>query len=147
MERETGIEPATNSLEGCDSTIELLPPGRWVRSHCTTDIPGVKTRGNNLLSSERNVTANESKNLDERGYVELPGFIPHLLLEQLRSSVDALFEQEGENAGAEFRLEPGSRRLANLVAKGAVFEQIVCMPTILDYIEAILGPIFKLSSL
>ena len=26
MERETGIEPATNSLEGCDSTIELLPP-------------------------------------------------------------------------------------------------------------------------
>src|SRR5262245_37820312 len=23
--RETGIEPATNSLEGCDSTIELLP--------------------------------------------------------------------------------------------------------------------------
>ncbi len=25
MERETGIGPATNSLEGCDSTIELLP--------------------------------------------------------------------------------------------------------------------------
>jgi hypothetical protein len=29
MERETGIEPATNSLEGCDSTTELLP-----RSYC-----------------------------------------------------------------------------------------------------------------
>ena len=26
LERETGIEPATNSLEGCDSTTELLPP-------------------------------------------------------------------------------------------------------------------------
>src|SRR5438132_428297 len=26
LERETGIEPATNSLEGCDSTMELLPP-------------------------------------------------------------------------------------------------------------------------
>jgi hypothetical protein len=26
MERETGIEPATNGLEGRDSTIELLPP-------------------------------------------------------------------------------------------------------------------------
>jgi hypothetical protein len=25
VERETGIEPATNSLEGCDSTTELLP--------------------------------------------------------------------------------------------------------------------------
>ena len=32
MERETGIEPATNSLEGCDSTIELLPPGGRIRN-------------------------------------------------------------------------------------------------------------------
>jgi hypothetical protein len=29
LERETGIEPATNSLEGCDSTIELLPLARY----------------------------------------------------------------------------------------------------------------------
>ena len=29
LERETGIEPATNSLEGCDSTIELLPLSRY----------------------------------------------------------------------------------------------------------------------
>src|SRR5688572_19084038 len=28
LERETAIEPATNSLEGCDSTTELLPPSR-----------------------------------------------------------------------------------------------------------------------
>ena len=32
MERETGIGPATNSLEGCDSTIELLPPKTKKRS-------------------------------------------------------------------------------------------------------------------
>jgi hypothetical protein len=32
LERETGIEPATNSLEGCDSTTELLPPTRRVAS-------------------------------------------------------------------------------------------------------------------
>ena len=31
LERETGIEPATNSLEGCDSTTELLPPSRITR--------------------------------------------------------------------------------------------------------------------
>ena len=31
LERETGIEPATNSLEGCDSTTELLPPTRSLR--------------------------------------------------------------------------------------------------------------------
>ena len=32
LERETGIEPATNSLEGCDSTTELLPPPTAVMS-------------------------------------------------------------------------------------------------------------------
>ena len=32
LERETGIEPATNSLEGCDSTTELLPPMRLTAS-------------------------------------------------------------------------------------------------------------------
>ena len=37
MERETGIEPATNGLEGRDSTTELLPPredggGGWIRT-------------------------------------------------------------------------------------------------------------------
>src|SRR5215510_11281580 len=26
LERGTGIEPATNSVEGCDSTVELPPP-------------------------------------------------------------------------------------------------------------------------
>src|ERR1700716_978806 len=31
LERETGIEPATNSLEGCDSTTELLPPISHIR--------------------------------------------------------------------------------------------------------------------
>ena len=43
LERETGIEPATNSLEGCDSTTELLPPFTSTaapkmqnRSHCPT---------------------------------------------------------------------------------------------------------------
>jgi hypothetical protein len=35
MERETGIEPATNSLEGCDSTTELLPPSRLARPLCS----------------------------------------------------------------------------------------------------------------
>jgi hypothetical protein len=29
MERETGIEPATNSLGSCDSTTELLPLKGW----------------------------------------------------------------------------------------------------------------------
>ena len=36
LERETGIEPATNSLEGCDSTTELLPPSRPLSNRLRT---------------------------------------------------------------------------------------------------------------
>jgi hypothetical protein len=38
MERETGIEPATNSLEGCDSTTELLPPRTWKLEHRNSNL-------------------------------------------------------------------------------------------------------------
>lgn len=85
--------------------------------------------------------------LDELGYLILHRWMPAQLLSELRTRTEALFEEEGENAGAEFRQEPGSRRLANLVAKGAVYERIVCHPEILDYIAGVLGKRFKLSSL
>ena len=39
MERETGLEPATNSLEGCDSTIELLPPFQELSPYCSNTAP------------------------------------------------------------------------------------------------------------
>jgi hypothetical protein len=85
--------------------------------------------------------------LDDLGFVVLPGFMSGSLLDALRTRVEELFDQEGENAGAEFRQEPGSRRLANLVAKGRVFEEIVSTPEVLEYIGVVLGPRFKLSSL
>jgi ectoine hydroxylase-related dioxygenase (phytanoyl-CoA dioxygenase family) len=69
------------------------------------------------------------------------------LLEGLRRRTDELFLIEGEAAGSEFRQEPGANRLANLVAKGEVYEEIVCMPEILDLVGSVLGPEFKLSSL
>ncbi len=40
MERKTGFEPATNSLEGCDSTPELLP--RLDRSALRAGRPGCR---------------------------------------------------------------------------------------------------------
>lgn len=93
------------------------------------------------------MTPSEKQQLVELGYVELPEFMSGELLADLRARVDCLFEEEGENAGSEFRQEPGSRRLANLVAKGEVFQHIVAMPAVLEYIGAVLGPEFKLSSL
>jgi ectoine hydroxylase-related dioxygenase (phytanoyl-CoA dioxygenase family) len=78
---------------------------------------------------------NQKRQLDELGYLVLPGFVPPPLLADLRERVETLWELEGDEAGSEFRPEPGTRRLANLVDKGAVFA------------EHVIGPNYKLSSL
>jgi ectoine hydroxylase-related dioxygenase (phytanoyl-CoA dioxygenase family) len=93
------------------------------------------------------MTVAERDQLDEHGYLILPDFMGRELLQELRARTEELFAQEGDNAGSEFRKEPGSRRLANLVAKGEVFQRVVTMPAVLEYIAAVLGPEFKLSSL
>ena len=48
MERETGIEPATNSLEGCDSTTELLP---LIRLYSSSGCP-VRGKARTLVGAE-----------------------------------------------------------------------------------------------
>ena len=92
------------------------------------------------------MTAIERAALDSSGYLVLEHFLAPELLEQVRARVEELHEQEGENAGAEFRKEPGSRRLANLVDKGEVFERLIAMPEILERVRYVLGENFKLSS-
>lgn len=89
----------------------------------------------------------ERRQLDELGYLVLPGFVPPRMLAELRDRVEALWEQEGSEAGSEFRYESGARRLANLVDKGAIFAELVSMPKILECIEHVIGPACKLSSL
>jgi len=87
------------------------------------------------------------RRLDETGYARLSGFIAPERRERLVSRIDALFDSEGEHAGAEFRQEPGARRLANLVDKGDVFVECILDPTVLTFVGLVLGPRFKLSSL
>lgn len=89
----------------------------------------------------------EKRQLDELGYLVLPGFVPPALLSELRDRVETLWAEEGSKAGAEFRNEPGTRRLANLVDKGAIFGELVSMPGILECVECVIGPAYKLSSL
>jgi hypothetical protein len=89
----------------------------------------------------------QRRELDERGFVRLGGFISPERRERLKDRLLALFESEGEAAGGEFKHEPGARRLANLVDKGAVFVECVVEPEILEYVGHVLGTRFKLSSL
>ena len=81
------------------------------------------------------------------GFVPIPGFLSPERLERLVLRLVTLFAEEGERAGSEFRQEPGARRLANLVDKGAVFAECVADPGVLPYVAEVLGPRFKLSSL
>jgi hypothetical protein len=85
--------------------------------------------------------------LDEQGFVLLPGFMGPALLAELRESLDAVFAREGEAAGSEFKKEPQTQRLANVVDKGAVFRRIIAMPEILAYVSAVIPGRYKLSSL
>jgi hypothetical protein len=87
------------------------------------------------------------RQLDERGWLMLPGYMSRGLLSELRDRIEELFAEEGDRAGCEFKQEPGARRLANLVNKGEVFERVIVAPEVLEYTGYILGPRFKLSSL
>jgi hypothetical protein len=93
------------------------------------------------------MTEDEKRRLDTDGYLVLEGLMDPALLEQVRGQVEQLFELEGDRAGAEFKQEPHSRRLANLVDKGEIFEGIIETPRVLECMEHVLGLRFKLSSL
>ncbi|MFO1327095.1 MAG: phytanoyl-CoA dioxygenase family protein [Rubrivivax sp.] len=85
--------------------------------------------------------------LDRDGFVVVPDFVPHDLLQALRTRIAEVAAAEGERAGHEFKHEAGALRLANCVDKGEPFERAVAMPAILQAVGHVLGPAFKLSSL
>src|ERR1051326_18538 len=93
------------------------------------------------------LTDAERQQLNERGYLVLAGLMSPQLPHSLRERVEALFREEGEQAGSEFKQEPGAKRLANLVNKGRIFEEVILTPIILECMAHVLGPKFKLSSL
>jgi hypothetical protein len=92
------------------------------------------------------MTPEQQRQLDELGFVALPGFMSPPLLAELRTRIAQLLEEEGDEAGSEFKQEPGCRRLANLVDKGEVFARIVALPELHRYVGHVLGGDFKLSS-
>ena len=69
------------------------------------------------------------------------------LVERLRETVERLWAVEGENAGSEFRKEPCARRLANLIDKDPVFEDVVNHARVLELVRYAIGDRMKLSSL
>ena len=93
------------------------------------------------------MTLQEQRQLDEEGYVLLESCMGRELLNGLRARILALFEEEGDRAGSEFRTEENARRLANLVDKGEVFRRAIVLPQVMDFVRRVLGADCKLSSL
>jgi len=85
--------------------------------------------------------------LDHQGFLRFPALLSPAQVALFNERIEELFALEGGCAGGEFKTEPGARRIANAVDKGRIFERVIETPPILDAMEAVLGPDFKLSSL
>ncbi len=71
------------------------------------------------------MTADDRRHLDDQGYVLLENVVEPALLSELRTRILELYDEEGDQAGHEFKTEVHATRLANLVDKGEVFRRAI----------------------
>jgi len=100
-----------------------------------------------MNTNELSLTQQEQAQLDDEGYLILRDFLSPERLTALRERCEELYTAQGESAGSEYRQEPQTRRLANLVNCGAIFEELVSDPKILPYVRHVINDDIKLSSL
>jgi ectoine hydroxylase-related dioxygenase (phytanoyl-CoA dioxygenase family) len=91
--------------------------------------------------------ASERARLERDGYLVLDAIVDRAQLDALQQRILTLFDELGERAGFEFRKEPNTDRLANLVDYDEIFRWAVSVPKVLASVAHVLGPDFKLSSL
>ncbi len=75
-----------------------------------------------LGATRSTLTPRQREQLDERGYLPLPGALGPDALESLRARFDEIVRAEGDQAGIEVHQEQGTARLANLVEKDRLFD-------------------------
>ena len=97
--------------------------------------------------STDHLTATERRQLDEEGFLVLEKFASPETIGALSSRIGLLFAEMGDRAGAEFKQEPETDRLANLVDCGEIFERVIAERTLLALVAWVIGSAFKLSSL
>jgi ectoine hydroxylase-related dioxygenase (phytanoyl-CoA dioxygenase family) len=93
------------------------------------------------------LSAEEKDRLDRDGFLVLENFVAPGRLAALRGRITELFAELGDRAGYEFKQEPQTDRLANLVDYGEIFRWAIAEPMLLACVEHTLGHDFKLSSL
>ena len=93
--------------------------------------------------------------LDKNGFLNLGKLLTSYQVRAINQKIDELQRSEGDQAGSELfdskyirhPKEEGADRLADLVNKGEIFDLFYTQPHMLEVVEAILGPDYKLSSL
>ena len=96
---------------------------------------------------EDTLTAEEKLFLDENGYLSLKVILSAEEVAAFNNRLEALAQQEGENAGKEVHQEPGTVRLSNLGDKDPMFKKCITHPKMLAAASHVLDAEFKLSSL
>jgi ectoine hydroxylase-related dioxygenase (phytanoyl-CoA dioxygenase family) len=91
--------------------------------------------------------ADQQRLLDEQGFVLLRGVLSSAEVDALRDRLEALWAEEGDQAGAENYIEKNTRRLANLANKGDLFRLVFAHPAVLELARAVLGLAVRVSML
>lgn len=86
------------------------------------------------------------RQLDEQGFLPVPGLIDPSWLQELRSRTEELLAAEGGAAGHEVGAQTGVDMLADLLNKGEVFERMLRTPQVLAAVHHVLGD-FRVNSL
>jgi ectoine hydroxylase-related dioxygenase (phytanoyl-CoA dioxygenase family) len=92
-------------------------------------------------------TTKEKQQLDLDGVLVLNNFVAPAMLAALKRRIAELFAELGERAGHEFKQEPETDRLANLVDYDELFRWAIAEPRLLACVRHVLGAEFKLGSL
>ena len=87
------------------------------------------------------------ESIKNNGFTIFNNYIENEWLLELRDVFDYLSEKEGPKAGSEVSQLKGTRRLADLVNKGKVFDKMYLDPMLLTTVYYVLQQPFKLSSL
>lgn len=89
----------------------------------------------------------QRQQLDQQGYLLLNGLLTPEEVAEVTARAEAVWADEGAQAGSENYLEPGVRRLANLANKGAEFRRLLVHPAVLEAVRTVLGPRVRINML
>jgi len=93
------------------------------------------------------MNVDQQHQLDQQGYLLLTGVLSPEQVAEVAARAEAVWAEEGAQAGAENYMEPGVRRLANLANKGDEFRRLLVHPAVLAAIHHVLGPRVRLNML